>query len=75
MPDDPAHHPNRSMCQADFTYSMTVKDFKIEDTGKGVKSVAEDLEAVLQKIEDGTTKARLPAITSCTGTLTVTGMA
>jgi hypothetical protein len=74
MPDDPAHQPNRSICQADFTYSMTVKDIKIEVTGKGVKSVAEDLEAVLQKIEDGTT-ARLPAITSCTGILTATGMA
>jgi hypothetical protein len=59
MPDDPAHQPNRSTCQADFTYTMTVKAIKIEDTGKGVKSVAEDLEAVLRKIEDGT-KAQSP---------------
>jgi hypothetical protein len=73
MPDDPAHQPNRSTCQADFTYTMTVKAIKIEDTGKGVKSVAEDLEAVLQKIEDGT-RAQLPAIELCTGTPTVVGM-
>jgi hypothetical protein len=37
--------------QADFTYTMTIKTIKIQDTGKGVKSVAEDLEAVLRKIE------------------------
>jgi hypothetical protein len=49
MPDDPAHHLNRSECQADFTYTMTVKAIKIQDTGKGAKSVAEDLEAVLKK--------------------------
>jgi hypothetical protein len=51
MPDDPAHQPNRSTCQADFTYTMTVKAIKIEDTGKGVKAVEDDLEAVLKKVE------------------------
>jgi hypothetical protein len=30
---------------------MTVKAIKIEDTGKGVKAVADDLEAVLKKVE------------------------
>jgi len=30
---------------------MTVKAIKIRDTGKGVKSVGDDLEAVLRKIE------------------------
>ena len=52
MPDDPAHQLNRSVCQADFTYDITVKIIKIQDTGKGVKSVPEDLEAVLRKIEE-----------------------
>jgi hypothetical protein len=28
---------------ADFTYAITVKAIKIQDTGKGTKSVAEDL--------------------------------
>ena len=51
MPSDPAHQLNRLVCQADFTYTMTIKTTKIQDTGKGVKSVAEDLEAVLRKIE------------------------
>ena len=35
MPTDPAHQLNRSECQSDFTYSMTVKAIKIQDTGKG----------------------------------------
>ena len=30
---------------------MTVKDSRIVDTGKGAKSVTDDLEAVLRKIE------------------------
>ncbi|MGA8658707.1 MAG: hypothetical protein WB586_21435 [Chthoniobacterales bacterium] len=30
---------------------MILKEIKIQDTGKGAKSVAEDLEAVLSKIE------------------------
>ena len=51
MPHDPAHQLNRSECQADFTYTMTVKEIKTQDTGMGVKSVADDLAAVLQKIE------------------------
>jgi hypothetical protein len=52
MPDDLAHQVNRSACQADFTYTMTVKTIKIHDTGKGRKSVADDLQAVLRKIEE-----------------------
>ena len=51
MPDDPAHILNRLECQADFTYEITVKTIKIHDTGEGKKSVADDLEAVLRKIE------------------------
>jgi hypothetical protein len=39
MPDDPAHILNRLECQADFTYTMTVKTIKIHDTGKGLNSV------------------------------------
>jgi hypothetical protein len=30
---------------------MTVNAIKIQDTGKGAKSVADDLEAILRKIE------------------------
>jgi hypothetical protein len=37
---------------ADFTYTMSVKTIKIQDTGKSTKSVAEDLRAVLRKIEE-----------------------
>jgi hypothetical protein len=38
-------------CQADFTYSITPNTVQIQDTGKGEKSVVDDLEAVLHKIE------------------------
>ena len=38
-------------CRADFTYTITVKEIKIQDTGKGPRSVGDDLEAVLRKIE------------------------
>jgi len=48
---DPASFANPVATQADFTYSMTLNVIKIQDTGKGAKSVAEDLEAVLRKIE------------------------
>jgi hypothetical protein len=51
MPDDPAHILNRLECQADFSYEITPKTIKIRDTGKGTKAVADDLEAVLRKIE------------------------
>jgi len=37
---------------ADFTYAITVKVIKIQDTGKGTKSVAEDFGAVLRKIQE-----------------------
>jgi hypothetical protein len=39
MPDDPAHHLNLSKSRADFTYTITVKQIEIHDTGKGAKSV------------------------------------
>ena len=48
----PARQLNRSACQADFTDTMVLGVVRIQDTGKGKKSVAEDLEAVLIKIED-----------------------
>ena len=51
MPPDLANQFNPLRCQADFSYTMTPKTVKIRDTGKGKKSVAEDLEAVLCKIE------------------------
>jgi hypothetical protein len=46
MPPDLANQFNPLACQADFTYTM-----EIQDTGKGKKSVGDDLEAVLLKIE------------------------
>jgi hypothetical protein len=52
MPPDPVHQLNGSECQADFTYTMALDVVKIQDTGKGEKSVANDLEAVLRKIEN-----------------------
>ncbi|MGA8659492.1 MAG: hypothetical protein WB586_25500 [Chthoniobacterales bacterium] len=52
MPPDPVHQLNRSARQADFTYTMVLDVLKIQDTGKGEKSVADDLAAVLRKIED-----------------------
>jgi hypothetical protein len=51
MPPDLANQFNPSACQADFTYTMTPKTIEIQDTGKGKKSVPDDLEAVLRKIE------------------------
>jgi hypothetical protein len=51
MPPDLANQFNPSPCQADFTYTTMPGTVKIQDTGKGKKSVAEDLEAVLRKIE------------------------
>jgi hypothetical protein len=46
MSADPIGQFNRSECQAEFTYTMSRKFIKIQDTGKGSKPVAEDLEAV-----------------------------
>ena len=51
MPPDLANQFNPLACQTDFTYSMTPRTPEIRDTGKGKKSVADDLEAVLLKIE------------------------
>jgi hypothetical protein len=68
MPPDLANQFNPLPCQADFTYAMTPKTIEIQDTGKGKKSVADDLEAVLLKIEYGT-RARSLATTSVTGAL------
>ena len=51
MPPGPMHQSNPSACQAHFTYTLTPAAIEILDIGKGKKSVAEDLEAVLLKIE------------------------
>ena len=51
MPPDPAHQFNRSVCQADFSYSMTLDLIKIVDLNLGNKSVTNDIENVLRKIE------------------------
>jgi hypothetical protein len=42
---------NKPVTQADFTYSITPNTIAITDTGKGTVSVANDIEAVLRKIE------------------------
>ena len=52
MPPDAPSQRNRSECQAEFTYAISLKEIKIQDTGRGEKSVADDLEAVLRKIEN-----------------------
>jgi hypothetical protein len=51
MPYDPANLTSPERCPADFTYSITPTKLIIHDTGKGQKSVVEDLPAVLKKIE------------------------
>ena len=51
MPPDLANLFNPLACQADFAYAITPRIIEIQDTGKGKKSVANDLEAVLRKIE------------------------
>ena len=51
MPPDLANQFNPLACKADFTYSMTPATVEIQDTGKGKKSVADDLEAFLRKFE------------------------
>jgi hypothetical protein len=50
MPPDLANQFNPLACKADFTYSMTAVTVKIQDSGKGKKSVADDLEAVLRRV-------------------------
>jgi hypothetical protein len=44
----PVHAP---VTQADFTYKITPNTIMIVDTGKGSRSVTNDIEAVLRKIE------------------------
>jgi hypothetical protein len=51
MPSDPVYTTNPAASRADFTYSITPTTLVITDTGRGTKSVADDLEAVLQRIE------------------------
>ena len=48
---DPAHEFNRTSSQADFSYSITVDLIKIVDLNLGNKSVTNDIENVLRKIE------------------------
>jgi hypothetical protein len=51
LPQDPVVIGNPERTKADFTYSMTPAKLVIRDTGKGEKSVIEDLAAVIRKIE------------------------
>jgi hypothetical protein len=41
----------KPVTQAEFTYSITPNTISITDTGKGRRSVTNDIEAVLRKIE------------------------
>jgi hypothetical protein len=58
---------NRSVSQADFTYSMTLDLIKIVDLNLGNKSVTNDIENVLRKIETWH-RVRSLAFGSCTAT-------
>lgn len=51
MPEDSTSTKNPITSQADFTYSITPTTLTIKDSGKGKKSVVEDLPAVLRRIE------------------------
>jgi hypothetical protein len=44
-------HSEPTQPQADFTYKITPKLISIVDTGLGQRSVTDDIEAVLRKIE------------------------
>jgi hypothetical protein len=48
---DSASFANPIVTQADFSYSIVLNLVKIQDTGKGAKSVTNDIEKVLRKIE------------------------
>jgi hypothetical protein len=51
MPSDSTSTTNPFPTRADFTYSITPTKLVIKDTGKGAKTVVEDLPAVLRRIE------------------------
>lgn len=51
MPPEPVSTINSAASRADFTYSIIPKALVVQDTGKGKKTVLEDLPAVLQRIE------------------------
>ncbi len=52
MPDDPASQMSHSKPEADFTFSMMTEEIEITDTGRGKKTVEEDVVAVLRAIEE-----------------------
>jgi hypothetical protein len=52
MPDDPASQMSHSSTDADFTYSMMTNEIEITDTGRGKKTVEEDIVSVLRAIEE-----------------------
>lgn len=73
MPPDPITQRNRSECQADFTYTMSVNAIKIQDTGKrreigcrGPRSCATKDRELAPRFHS--------AVGSCIRTLTATGM-
>jgi hypothetical protein len=51
MPTDLVSTTNPAASRADFTYGITPTTLGITDTGRGKKSVVEDLPAVLRRIE------------------------
>jgi hypothetical protein len=68
MPPDLANQFNPSPCQADFTYTIIPGTVKIQDTGKGKKSVADDLRRFCARSNIGT-KGRLLVSVSVIGAL------
>ena len=51
MPSDPVSTTNPTASRADFTYSITPTTLIVKDTGRDTKTVVEDLQAVLRRIE------------------------
>jgi hypothetical protein len=67
MASDPAYRVNRSVCEADFSNSMTLDLIKIVDLNLGNKSVTNDIENACGRSR-ACIKARLLAFGSCIGT-------
>jgi hypothetical protein len=51
LPQDPVAIANPERCRADFTYTIGPTRLTIIDSGRGQKSILEDLPAVLRKVE------------------------
>jgi hypothetical protein len=61
MPPDPALQLNRSVCQADFSYSMTSDLIKIIDLNLGNKSVTNETSFYSLPTYGGLKENKIPA--------------